>query len=89
MSRPRLTKRLRAAIRAYYDGWRGKADGKWDKQACLNTIRDTAFSQRPKIVGITACAGTFWFRWASGLLTEHNHRNWWTYKRCTRFGDTP
>lgn len=94
LKRRKFSVAAKTAIRAYYDdrktyneiiangGSSEDALAAWDKQATLDAIKDATCGKRGSgIRRFTACAGTFWFGWSDGVVTEHDESNWWRMKK--------
>jgi hypothetical protein len=84
VSQPKAIKRklpdaVKLAIKSYYTNRKKKFYEK-SKDNCIASIAD-AVKASSEIVKFTAIAGTFYFRWADGVVTEHDSTNWWRNKQ--------
>ena len=79
----RISKKLKSALKRYYDNWKAQAVKRWDKQADIeNIIKNLG----KNIIRYQIMAGTFWFIWKNGKQTTHNHKNYWC---CKKLVDKP
>jgi hypothetical protein len=78
----KLPKKLRLAMKQYYENRKMQDQKKWDKQADLQNIIDAL----PKnCTYFQACAGTFWITWKRPRIqTQHNEQNYWRCKLLSR-----
>jgi hypothetical protein len=77
----KLTKAQKTAIKGYYKS-RKNGFKPLSKLECLDAIWATLKNSK-NISAMSACAGTFFFKWkCDNLFTTHSERNWWTMKKC-------
>lgn len=78
-----ISKKLKAAMRAYYQHRKNQKNGKWNKQADLDAIT----AALPKnCVFAQYSAGTFWLTWERPRIqTTHSEKNYWCCKVLARW----
>lgn len=84
--RVRLSKKLSAAMRNYYQNRKkAQVSKKWDKQADIEAIIELLPSECSYF---SATAGTFFLTWKSlGIQTTHSENNYWCCKILARFNE--